>query len=116
MLLEDKKTKQNDSWNFWFWFIWSKNGRFVTHIGFQQTCFAETPYLKVFLGAHFLAKLSKKGNWRPPSKRTFWLVIEKVHFLVLLSFLALLCFILILFLFLFLLFLFFGGLEGLRVR
>ena len=71
MLLEDKKTKQNDSWNFWFWFIWSKNGRFVTHIGFQQTCFAETPYFIVFLGAHFLAKLSKKEIGDPHQKGHF---------------------------------------------
>ena len=55
-----------------FWFFWSKNGRFVTHICSPKKR-PETPIFIVFWGVSaFWAKVSKKGNFeKPPKKEKF---------------------------------------------
>ena len=68
LLLEEKeKGKKNDNWNFWICYL-SKNGRFVTHICFSKNALLKPLFLLCFLGARFLAKLSKKGNSGHPPK------------------------------------------------
>ena len=68
-VVQREENKTNDNWNFWFCFYLSKNGRFVTVICFFKNWFAETPIFTVFLGAHFGAKLSKRGMFGPPQNK-----------------------------------------------
>ena len=42
-----------------FWFFWSKNGRFVTHVFFQKK-FAEAPFFTMFLGCALLGPSCQK--------------------------------------------------------
>ena len=52
-----------------FWFFWSKNGRFVTHICFPKKR-AWNPYFYRVLGVSaFWAKVSKKGNFEKPTQK-----------------------------------------------
>ena len=61
--------KKNDNWNFWIWFFCPQNGCFVTQNCFPKNGLLKPPFLLCFLGARFLAKLSKKGKFWTPTKR-----------------------------------------------
>ena len=78
---EERGKKKHDNWNFWFWFFWSKNGRFVTHICFSKKL-AETPIFIVFFGcALFGPRCQKKGNFGHPPKKEKIDWNWKAHFL-----------------------------------
>ena len=72
-----------------FWFFWSKNGRFVTHICFPKKSFAWNPYFYCVWGVSaFWAKVSKKKEIfeKPPKKRKHLTDNWKAPFLVFLLF------------------------------
>ena len=88
----------------------SKNGRFVTHICFSKNALLKPLLLKGFLGARFLAQLSRKGNFEhpPKTKEKFDWKLKNFFWGYLCVFLDILFFFLFLFCFLF----FFGGFKG----
>ena len=108
LLLKEKKVGKTKmiSEIYEFWFFWSKNGRFVTHICFPKKG-PETPIFIVFLGARFLGQGVKKGKfWKAtPKKRKNWLITEKL-ILGIFAFLGGFFFLVFLFFLLFSLFLF----------
>ena len=91
-----------------FWFFWSKNGRFVTHICFPKKGLKPLFYSVLGVSA-FWAKVSKKGKfWKATQK---WLITEKLFFGIFAVFLGGLLFFLVFcfgfcFLFCFLVFLY----------
>ena len=97
-----------------FWFFWSKNGRFVTHMLFFQRKVAETPIFIVFLGcALFGPSCQKRGIWTPNQKKKFSLITEKLIFEYFLFFLFFFFFFFfVFFLFCCIFFVFFGGFKG----
>ena len=65
-----------------FWFFWSKNGRFVTHICFPKKKGPETPIFIVFFGCALSGPRCQKREILKshPKKRKIWLITEKLIF------------------------------------
>ena len=103
-----------------FGFFWSKNGHFVTHICFSKKTVLKPHISIVFLGARFLAKLSKRGNFgHPPNTKekfhwepkSFFFVWYFCFFLFFCSCFSCFCFLFFVFFAFFCVFVF-GGFKG----
>ena len=93
-----------------FWFFWSKNGRFVTHICFPKKRPWNPYFYSVFGYALSGPRCQKKGNFQKPQKRKIWLTTEKLIFGIFAVFYLgfFFCFFVCFFVFVF----FFGGFKG----
>ena len=58
-VVEREKFAKNDNWNFWIWFLLSKNGRFVAHISFSKNALLKPLFYSVF-GRAFFGQVSKR--------------------------------------------------------
>ena len=71
---EENRQKKMITGIYEFWFFWSKNGRFVTHICFPKKKAPETPIFIVFLGCALFGPSCQKReivDTHPKKKKIF---------------------------------------------